>query len=45
MKRDAERTIVVAVAIIVVVEFQPEREDRHEKSYGEAEPQTQPLIG
>ena len=38
VKRDAERTIVVAVAIRVVVELQPKREHRHEQGNGEGEP-------
>lgn len=45
MKRDAERTTVVAVAIRVVVKLQPERECRHKQGKDEGEPQTQSLMG
>ena len=35
MQRDAERAIVVGVSIFVVMEFQPEGEDRQQKDEGE----------
>lgn len=40
-----ERAVRVVGPVVVVVEFQPKREDRHEKGNGDGEPQTRPIIG
>jgi len=44
MQHDAERAIVAGVSIFVVMEFQPEGEDRQQQDESEGPPSAQPLM-